>query len=55
MPLEIRELIIRTQIVSQDGRQSERNGSQQSQLNVKELVNQCVNKIMDLLEKEKER
>ncbi len=55
MPLEIRELIIRTQITSQEKQQEEHKGSTPANVDLKELVNLCINQLMHLLEKEKER
>lgn len=55
MPLEIRELIIRTQIVSDDDRSVEQNGQPAIPVDTQLLVDQCVEKVLKAIRKKMER
>ena len=54
MPLEIRELIIRTQIVSNE-HYSAPNKYPQQEVDSKAIIEQCVKKILKILKKNKDR
>lgn len=55
MPLEIRELIIRTQIVSDDHSNHTNNAFVKNELDTKLMVEQCVNQVLKVLKKQKDR
>lgn len=55
MPLEIRELIIRTQIISDDTKQMNGQSNRQQRIDTKAIVEQCTNKILKSLKKKMER
>ena len=58
MPIEIRELVIKATIV-QDGPSAERGGSHAGQNNgvtaSEELINTCVEKVLEILKEKNER
>lgn len=56
MPLEIRELIIRTQIISDETQNALASQQLHSEaVDTKEIVDQCVEKILKVLKKKMER
>ncbi len=55
MPLEIRELIIRTQIITDDSRKANHQNYRQLEIDTKAIVEQCVNKILKSLKKKMDR
>ena len=57
MPIEIRELIIKTTIVEKGQLDGKRNGFQANDIDKikKEIVEYCLEKITDQIHKEKER
>ena len=54
MPIEIRELIIRTTIISNDAMKT-RSHTVEPLINEKQLVDRCVEKVIKLLKKKNER
>lgn len=55
MPLEIRELIIRTRIVSGEDQVGERTAGEYLPLDMQRLVEQCTEKVLKALRKKIER
>ncbi|MFK8006923.1 MAG: DUF5908 family protein [Saprospiraceae bacterium] len=55
MPLEIRELIIRTQIITNDSTKMNHQKNRQNEIDTKAIVDQCVNKILKSLKKKMDR
>ena len=55
MPLEIRELIIRTQIVTHERNDRHPSNDWQNEIDMKTLVDQCVRKVVKALSKKNER
>ena len=55
MPLEIRELIIRTQIVTDERHDRHPSNDWQNEVDMKTLIDQCVNKVIKALSKKTER
>lgn len=55
MPLEIRELIIRTQIVTVDEKRDKRSEVEQQYVDTKLIVDQCIAKVLKALRNKMER
>lgn len=54
MPVEIKELIIRTNIVADQGRSS-KGGKQLTDKEKRELIDSCVNQVVKIIERKGER
>ena len=56
VPIEIKELIIRAAIESpQEGRQAAAGGAKPSEVHSQDLVAECVEQVLEILRRERER
>ena len=55
MPIEIRELVIKATVGEDQGASSESSSGFDSELDINEIVNQCVSQVMEIIKQKRER
>ncbi len=55
MPIEIRELIIKAEISDTGGNEGSGNSELSDNLNKQQIIQECVDQVLEILKKEKER
>jgi len=55
MPIEIRELIIKAEISDTGGNAGSGNSEQSNNVDKQQIIQECVDQVLEILKKEKER